>query len=202
MNKAIILGTQSPRRVEILNYFSLPFEALPSSYDESTLAFEGDPRSYVKALAKGKNHDLRDRYPDRTILTADTIVYAQGKVYGKPSSYEDGKQTLQTLSGNWHSVFTALCLSHDGTILNDVEESRVLFHSLSDAQIDSYLGALHCWDKAGSYQIQEAGSVIINRIEGCYHNIMGLPTNLLQTLLGQAGIDLWSYLDSSASAPS
>lgn len=191
----LILGSQSPRRREILSYFSLPFEHFTSYFDESSVPFTGNPETYVRTLAEQKALALSGNHPDAAILTADTIVYRHGKIYGKPESEEDAIATLTELSGCWHSVFTGVALFYDGNLYNQTEETRVLFNTLSNHQITGYLSKLDLYDKAGSYQVQQAGGLIVNKIDGCYYNVVGLPINCVRTLLQNIGIELWDYIE-------
>jgi len=190
----LILGSQSPRRREILEFFSLPFIQATPPFDEEAIPFEGNPQDYVQTLARGKAESLVSRFPAATILTADTIVYREGTVYGKPRDRQEAYQYLQELSGRWHSVFTGLSLYTTEQSYQSVEETRVLFHSLNEQQMHAYHAVLEFTDKAGGYMIQGAGSLIVKRIEGCYYNVAGLPLNALATLLLRANIDLWHHL--------
>jgi len=190
----IILGSASPRRGEILRFFSVPFLQIPSQFDEECVSFTGDPISYVKTLSHKKAEALALHYPNRTILTADTTVFCEKTIYNKPRSQEEAFSFLTTLSGKWHSVFTGLSLFHEGTFHEAAEETKILFHSLSHEQIHLYLKHVNFLDKAGSYAIQQCGSLVVKKIEGCYYNVMGLPLSSCQTLLLHAGIDLWHHL--------
>lgn len=189
-----ILGSQSPRRKEILSYFDLPFEQIPSHFDEEALPFLGDPLSYVRALSVGKGKTIEAEHKDALILTADTIVYKDGKIFGKPQNDEAAFAALSDLVGSWHSVYTAVSLIHNGAIETGVEETKVLFNPLTDEEIWHYIDNMHLRDKAGSYAIQLAGGIIVERIEGCYTNVMGLPINLVRQLLNRVGINLWKHL--------
>lgn len=189
-----ILGSQSPRRKEILSFFDISFTQISPSFDEDAIPFHDNPQEYVQILAKGKADSLAQNYQNSLVLTADTIVYRAGKIYGKPKDQKEAFQYLRELSGQWHSVFTALALSVNDEIFQIVEETRVLFNELRDEQMENYLHKLALSDKAGGYMIQGAGSLIVNRIEGCYYNVMGLPVNALCKLLNLAGIDLWKHL--------
>lgn len=194
----LILGSQSPRRREILNFFNLPFHQVSPSFDESSVPFKGDPEQYVQQLAKEKALSIAQQLPPSIILTADTIVYKEGKVFGKPSGEEEAFNYLKELSGEWHSVFTGLALYHyNNQMLHTVEETKVLCNELNEDQIHTYYRSLPWADKAGGYMIQGAGSLIVRRIEGCYYNVMGLPVNALCSLLQQVGIDLWQHLKGS-----
>lgn len=191
----IILGSASPRRREILSYFSLPFEQATSHFDEDSVPFTGDPAAYAQEIANQKALALGKLYPDDIILTADTVVSQGERVFGKPKDEEEAISFLTTLQGKEHSVFTAVAVLHNGVLHHDVEETRVFFNTLTLEQIKSYLRALHYADKAGGYAIQLAGSLIVKRIEGCYYNVMGLPINTVAKLIKKAGIDLWNYLN-------
>lgn len=190
----LILGSQSPRRKEILTYFSLPFEQISSSFDELSIPFDGDPKSYSLKIAEGKANDLAELYPEAAILTADTVVFKDSKVYGKPADNKEARLMLKELAGGWHSVYTGVVLSYQQQFFSGVEETKVLFNPLTDEQINCYLEALHWADKAGGYAIQLAGSLIVKRIEGCYYNVMGLPINVVDALLKKIKISLWDHL--------
>lgn len=191
---SIILGSQSPRRKEILNYFSLPFQQIPSNFDEETILFLGDPHAYALAIAQKKGEDLLSRFPNDLILTADTVVYFDGNVYNKPKDREEATRFLSILAGQWHSVFTALTLRSKNGVHFGVEKTDILFNPLTDEQIQIYLDHCHFLDKAAGYAIQQTGSIIVQKINGCYYNVMGLPINLLKSLLLKENIDLWHYL--------
>jgi septum formation protein len=190
----LILGSQSPRRREILSYFDLPFVQIESAFDEHSITFAGDPIAYVKAIAMGKANALHLAHPREIIVTADTIVYCEGKTYGKPRDEADAIATLSELAGRWHSVFTAVAVRRGVDASCLAEETRIQFNPLTPEQIQKYHDQLHLYDKAGSYQIQMAGGLIVRKIEGCYYNAVGLPINTLRLLLKQMGIDLWDHL--------
>ena len=190
----LILGSQSPRRLEILSYFSLPFEQISPQFDEDAVIFSGDPIIYANEIAAGKARSLAAKYPDAMILTADTVVYKDGKIYGKPRDEKEAFRILTELSNGWHSVYSSVAIWHKDVLRQGIEETRVLFKPLTPVQIQRYLEALHWADKAGGYAIQLAGSLLISRIEGCYYNVMGLPIQTVYRLLKEVGIDLWDYL--------
>lgn len=190
----IILGSQSPRRKEILGYFNLPFETKTSDFPEESVHFDGDPRAYAIRLSQEKGEVLAASDPDAIIITADTVVYRDRKIYDKPKDPEDAFRELSELVGRWHSVFTAVTIKHKNETYSSVEETRVLFNEISPEQIRQYQRSIHCADKAGGYAIQGAGSILVHKIEGCYYNVMGLPVNTLRKLLLCLDIDLWNYL--------
>jgi septum formation protein len=190
----IVLGSQSPRRREILSYFDIPFKQVASNFDEDSIPFDGDPMAYANRLARAKAAILLPQFPHDLILTADTIVYRNGKIYGKPRNHQEAFSSLKELVGQWHSVFTGLTLCHNQREYQAIEETRVLFNLLTDHQIETYYKKIPYADKAGGYMIQESGGLIIKRIEGCYYNVLGLPINSLQQLFKPVGIDLWDHL--------
>ena len=190
----LILGSQSPRRKEILNFFSFPFESAVSYFDEEAVSFQGDPASYVCEIATGKAQALAPRFPNDLILTADTTVYKNGIIFGKPASAEEAFNALSELAGDWHSVFTGVTLLVGDQLWSAVEETKVLFNPLTAGEIRYYHKKLHWADKAGGYAIQMAGGLAIKKIEGCYYNAMGLPINSVRELLLKVKIDLWDYL--------
>ncbi|MBX7065916.1 MAG: Maf family nucleotide pyrophosphatase [Parachlamydiales bacterium] len=192
----LILGSNSPRRREILNFFSIPFKQASPDFDEAQVIFRGDAAAYAKETAVRKAQCLTDRFPDDVILTADTVVYRNGRVFLKPESLEEAHGMLRELSGKDHQVFTAVCVAKKNELFSDVEESRVFFHELTEAQIRTYHNHFLPLDKAGGYAIQKGGSLIVKRIEGCYYNIMGLPIHTVRRLLLNVGVDLWDYLKS------
>lgn len=189
----LILGSQSPRRREILSFFNISFRQVSSNFDEESIPFKNNPEEYVKILAKEKGNVLSQSFSESLILTADTIVYKEGKIYGKPQDEQEAYDYLKNLSGQWHSVFTGVSGYFKGQIFQAVEETRVLFHSLSEEQIQLYHHVHTFADKAGGYMIQGSGGLIVKRIEGCYYNVVGLPLNALFLVLNQFGINLWQH---------
>lgn len=192
--KELILGSQSPRRREILNFFSIPFIQVTPDFDETLVPFRGNPAAFVCEVAREKALSLHASYPDHPILTADTVVTMDGRLFLKPESPEEAFGMLKKLSGKKHSVFTGVCVKFGKQIKVDAEEALVEFHPLSDSEIRAYHECFHPFDKAGAYAIQRGGSVIVKRIEGCYYNIMGLPLNTTRSLLAEIGINLWDFL--------
>lgn len=187
----IILGTQSPRRKEIFEFFNIPFSVCSSSYDEEQIPYEGNPKEYVERLSKEKNKCLKKDFPLDVIITADTTVAFKGKVYNKPKDKKEAFSFLKELVGNTHEVYTGVCVSKENFYYTDSACTKVAFQKITDEQIEDYLNLVDPLDKAGSYAIQGPGSLMISRIEGCYYNVMGLPIYPLVTLLEKVGINLW-----------
>jgi len=192
----LILGSNSPRRREILNFFSIPFKQESPDFDEAQVIFQDDPAAFAAEVAHRKALCLTEKFPNDVILTADTIVYRQNRLFLKPETMEEAHGMLRELSGKDHQVFTGVCVAKKNDCFIDAEETRVFFHDLTEPQIRSYHNHFLPLDKAGGYAIQKGGSLIVKRIEGCYYNIMGLPIHTVRRLLLKAGIDLWDYLKS------
>jgi septum formation protein len=190
----LILGSSSPRRKEILDFFNIPFLQVCPDFDESSVEFKGNPAQYVMEISEGKATSLKGIYPNQIILTADTIVYKSPSVYLKPNDEKHAYYMLKELQGSYHQVYTSItiCLNHK--MISDHAISNVLFNKLNDSQIKSFLSLGAFKDKSGSYFIQGSGSLLVNKIDGCFYNVMGLPVNLLYNLLKQFNIDLWNYL--------
>lgn len=189
----IILASSSPRRREILSFFDLPFDQIATHFDEKAVPFDGDPKSYTKTLSEGKAQSL-EADDDTIVLSADTIVFKDGKIYHKPANETVLRQYLKELQGQWHSVFTSVTLKKGKQMFTGVEETRVHFNSLTPDQIVHFCNRLHWADKAGGYAIQMGGGLVVNRIEGCYYNVMGLPINTLHGLFNRVGIELWEFV--------
>jgi septum formation protein len=190
----LILGSQSPRRREILSFFSLPFFCTSPVFDEDSVIFSGQPEDYVCALSKGKADSLISSYPHSIILTADTTVCRNGKIYNKPKDEDEAFSALNELAGQWHSVYTGVTLRLGEKEFHQAEETRVLFNSMTPEQIRHYHSKIHWADKAGGYAIQMSGGLIVRKIEGCYYNVLGLPINTVRELLKKVGIELWDYV--------
>ena len=192
--KEIILGSYSPRRVEIMNFFSLPYRQVASHFDEDSVTYEGDAIKLARTLALAKANLLATQYPDDIILTADTVVAIDGMALGKPLHEDESRQMLSRLCGRWHSVITAVASYKAGKFYCVEEETRVLFNKATPDELHRYMRVHDLYDKAGSYAIQKSGSILVNRIDGCYYNVLGLPINAMKSVLKEVGIDLWDYI--------
>lgn len=192
--KEIILGSHSPRRVEIMNYFSLPFRQVASHFDEESIPYAGDAKKLASDLALAKLKVLASEYPDDTIITADTVVAIDGMSLGKPTNENESREMLVRLCGRWHSVITAVASYKAGKFFCFEEETKVLCNNATPDEIHRYMTIHALYDKAGGYAIQKSGSILVRRIDGCYYNVLGLPINTLRRALKEVGIDLWDYI--------
>lgn len=190
----LVLGSQSPRRKEILQFFSLPFSTESPNFCESSLVYENDVVKHVIALSFEKAKSLS--HLKEPVLTADTLVFQNNKIFEKPATFEEAFSMLQLLNGKSHSVYTAVTLHHKNQYFSSFQETKVLFHDLNEGQLKRYLETVSPLDKAGGYAIQGVGSMIVKEIHGCFYNVMGLGLFSLEYVLNQIGISLWDYVKS------
>lgn len=189
----LILASASPRRKKILEYFAIPFTQKSSNFDERTVVFKDDPVAYVRKIAREKANAVNAQISD-IVLAADTIVYKNKKLFHKPENETKAMEMLKELNGKSHLVITALALKKGKRILVAHEKTRVFFKNLPQERLKKYLKSFHLYDKAGAYAVQNGGSIIVKRIEGCFYNVMGLPIAALSDLLFKVGIDIWDHL--------
>ena len=183
-NYRIILGSQSPRREELLNGLNIPFETAVIDVEETY------PREIVGVdipmyLAEKKANAYENKLDENTMLiTADTIVWLEGRVYNKPKDKADATAMLKNLSGKTHQVITGVCISTKNKRKTFHVISEVRFARLTNQEIDFYLDNYQPYDKAGAYGVQEwIGYIGVEYIEGSYFNVMGLPIQRLYTEL-------------------
>ncbi|HYE76283.1 MAG TPA: Maf family protein [Blastocatellia bacterium] len=181
----IILASASPRRAELLRAAGIDFDIRVANVNETPLSNEL-PRDYVLRLAKDKACAVaRLSETVAVVLGADTTVVYQNEILGKPIDSNDARQMLSKLSGDWHEVITGVCLRRAGQVIAEADVTRVKFAPLSQAEIEWYVATQEPNDKAGSYAIQGYGSRFIERIEGNYSNVVGLPVQLVYRMLRQ-----------------
>ncbi len=171
----LVLASGSPRRLELLKLITEDFSVIPADCEEhfdSALS----PEEAVKALAMQKAESVSKKYPDKTVIGADTTVFCGETPLGKPKDTDDARRMLSMLSGKTHDVITAVAVARGGKTLKAfAEETRVEFYTLSEKEIKEYIETGEPMDKAGAYGIQGKGALIIKRINGDYYNVMGLP---------------------------
>lgn len=180
----LILGSKSPRRQQLLQEMGYSFEIrvkeTDESYPENLLPHEIAMHISIHK-ARALQGDLKE---NELLLTADTIVCVDGTILGKPKDEKDAVNMLKQLSGKQHSVITGICIADRNDIISDYSETNVWVKNLSDTEILNYIQTCQPYDKAGSYGIQEwFGAVAIEKIEGSYNNVVGLPTHLVYKLL-------------------
>jgi septum formation protein len=182
----LVLASQSPRRREILRQAGIPFTVRAAEVDESPRGGE-NPADYVLRLAAAKAYAVEAAEGER-VLGADTTVVIDGDILAKPADAADARRMLARLSGRRHEVLTGICLRSGAAAIREYATTGVVFAPLSEAEIDEYVASGEPMDKAGAYAIQGLASKFVERIEGDYFNVMGLPVALLYRRLQEAAL--------------
>jgi septum formation protein len=179
----IVLASSSPRRAEILRAVGWPFEASAAGVDETRRSGEA-PEEFVRRLAREKAGAVARTRLFGLVLGADTTVVVGGEILEKPRDAEDARRMLRLLSGRWHEVLTGVALvrAESGRSVVGVERTRVLFAEMSDEEIEWHVETGDVLDKAGAYAVQGRAALFIERIEGDYWNVVGLPVRLVYEL--------------------
>ena len=180
MNKAfkqskLILASKSPRRRFLLEQAGLEFSVIPSDFDESSVT-PSSLESFVKRLAEAKAGDIAQKHPDSWVIGADTIVYIDNAILGKPGSRAEARSMLRSLSAKTHQVYTGYCICcrAEDRLFSDSVKTDVRFKTLNEKEIDWYINTGEPFDKAGGYAIQGLGTSLVRSINGSYTNVVGL----------------------------
>lgn len=193
----IVLASTSPRRKELLNLIGLRFKVIASSVQEN-FEYKDNPEELVEKLALLKAQDVAKRVKPRTlVIGADTVVWC-GDILGKPRDEKEAFEMLRRLSGKTHFVFTGIAIveANTGNLVVSHERTLVKFRDIEDSEINAYIDTKEPLDKAGAYGIQGRGAIFIERIEGCYFNVVGLPIAKLDKMLRNFGVYVsssWGY---------
>jgi len=185
----VVLASASPRRKELLQGLGWNFSVVPSNVPED-FPQSADPEEGAIQIARRKAEDIARIYPKSLVIAADTVVVLGGKIFGKPKNQEEAYFMLRTLANKQHDVITAIALSYRNECITDAEKTKVWFRSLMREDIEAYVSLGECFDKAGAYGIQGRGALLIEKIEGCFYNVMGLPLFRLSKMLERLGIPL------------
>ena len=184
----VILASASPRRLALLQQIGIEATVCPADFDEvSGSAVQAE--DVVLANAVGKCQAVVKIIGDSLpVVAADTVVVAEGVILGKPQDAEDAFKMLKQLSGKTHKVLTGIAVSYAGEMLAEVCETKVVFRELTDEEIKNYVATGEPLDKAGAYGIQGKGAVLVEKIDGCYNNVVGLPLTRMQLILAKLGV--------------
>ena len=182
--KKIILASASPRRIDILSQYDLDIEVIPAEIEEKYRQGER-PEQLAMSLAFQKALWVSKKREDELILAADTVVVLKDRILGKPEDEEQAFQILEALSGKEHQVITGISLIRGKTKIVDYERTRVKFRELNTEQILKYIETLEPMDKAGAYGIQGYGRILVEKINGSYSNVVGLPLVKTDILLNR-----------------
>jgi len=176
---SLVLASKSPRRKAILEMAGIPYIQPPGNIDEND--FIGSPSDVVLHWARKKAFDILPSWKGHPVLGADTMVVLGNKLLGKPEDADRAFDMLKQLSGKWHSVYGGVCIvwPEKGIDLEFVESTKVHFRTLSAEEIRMYVSSGEPMDKAGAYGIQGLGCALVDRVDGCYFNVMGLPITRL-----------------------
>jgi septum formation protein len=183
----IILASQSPRRRELLALIGIPHEVRPANVDETVLPGEL-PVPHCERLARLKADTLAASAPHAAVIGSDTIVVVDGSILGKPRDRAEAGDMLRRLSGRTHTVFTAVAVAYRGETRSGVEVVEVTFRPLEDDVIEAYIATGEPLDKAGAYGIQGFGATIVERVDGDYFAVMGLPLGRMLELMRPMGL--------------
>ena len=188
----IILASSSPRRKMLLEQIGIKFEVISSDIEE-IIDYKLTPQMIAVELAKQKGNDVKNKllnsFPNinenKIIIAADTIVINENKILGKPKDEDDAFNMLSALSGKWHNVITGLIVLdlYSEFLITDYSETKVKIKEIEQKDIINYINTKEPMDKAGAYGIQGYGATIVDKIEGCYYNVVGLPISKIYDIL-------------------
>ncbi len=180
----LLLASTSPQRRAILEQLGIPFDAVAPRYEEHDPP-DADPLALVRDHARGKARSVADEAGDRPVLGVDTTVVCGGRLYGKAGGPEEAAEMLDALAGSTHEVVSGLCLLSRGWEELEHEVTRVTFRPLTARDIAAYVSTGEWRNRAGAYAIQGVGASLVERIDGDYLNVVGLPAALLVRLLAE-----------------
>ena len=181
----IVLASASLRRQELLKRLYNRFDIIISNFDEESVKYNGSPEEYVKELSNGKALDVAQTLDDGAIvIAADTIVVHDNNILLKPKDENDAEKMLKSLSGDIHHVYSGVTVvnTYNGKIVNEAVVTEVKFSELKDEEIKRYIKTGEPMDKAGAYGIQGYGGIFVEKINGSYYNVVGLPLNKLKNM--------------------
>jgi len=176
-----VLASASPRRKQLLANAGIPCKVRPANVEEIPQPGE-TPRDYVRRLARAKAEAVQAQ-PGEVVLGADTTVEIDGRILEKPADAADAIRMLGLLQGRSHQVHTGVCLVHEGRPVEEVSSTEVVFRSLEEGEIREYVASGEAMDKAGAYGIQGRASRFVEKVNGCYFNVVGLPVSLVWRIL-------------------
>jgi len=187
----LVLASSSPRREELLKRLGLNFTIVPSKINEDKFKSIA-PELMVQKLAQKKAEEVAALVEDTIIIAADTIVVKNKEIIGKPENKNDAKKMLQKLQGEKHTVYSGITVlsTETNNLLVDVDSTEVYLRSMNKQEINNYINTGEPFDKAGSYAIQGLGGIFVEKINGSYFNVMGLPIHKLAIMLKEFGINI------------
>jgi septum formation protein len=192
MKQDFILASSSPRRKELLRMLGIEPRIIAPEADERINPGES-PEDFIRRVAISKGEAVyKPEFYDIPVISSDTIVLCENRIIGKPAGREEAYEFLRILSGNTHEVLTGVSIRYRGEAYYDYARTRVEFSHIPESEILYYLDNEDYMDKAGAYAIQGKASVFIEKIDGCFFNVMGFPLNLFYGMLKKIGITLYN----------
>ena len=189
--KRIILASKSYRRQKLLEKIGLSFEIIPSNVENHSQNFSS-PEEMVKILSLDKARAVASKVNDGIVIGADTIVVFNGKILGKPKNEEDAENMLKRFSNNTHEVITGIAVidAKNGREMVDCVKTKVTMRRLCDDEIKKYVASGEPLDKAGAYGLQDKAGVFVEKVDGCFYNVVGLPLSRLTEMLRDFGVNV------------
>ena len=184
----LILASGSPRRRELLGFCTKEFDVCVSEFDEHTVQAP-TPAALAGALARGKCLAVAASHPGCVVVGSDTVVELDGEVFGKPQDAGDARRMLRALSGRTHEVHTGVCVSDGARTESFVDTCKVTFFPIPEAELERCIASGEPFDKAGAYAIQGRAALLLDRLEGDYYTIMGLPVSRTARLLDRFNLE-------------
>ena len=191
----LVLASRSPQRKHLLEQLGIPFRVVVSDHDEGVS--DGDPAHTVQQNARGKAEEVLAREPmtsGELVLGVDTVVVSDGEILGKARDAEEAAQYVRRLAARRHEVYSGIYLTSRKVALANHVVTGVTFRALTDGELAAYIATGEWRDRAGAYAIQGIGSGLVQRVDGCYFNVVGLPVAELVRLLASIGIKPFSWL--------
>ena len=181
----IILASKSPRRADILRQLKIDFEIIDSEVAEEAFENDASIEDYVMRISDKKVMNVARKITNGIIIAADTIVTIDGQILGKPKNHDEAKNMLKKLSGRIHYVYTGISVVLNPGFIkkSDYEITKVKFRKLDEVEINYYVDSGEPMDKAGSYGIQDLPAIFVEKIDGCYFNVVGLPVTKVYLLM-------------------
>lgn len=194
--KELILATKSKRRIKILESLNIRFRVLKNEIKELPLGRGLSPKDTVIKNAVNKATEAAKKIRKGIVVSADTIIYKDGKVLGKPGSKLEAQKMLNFLKGKTHYVYTGLAIYdlYSDIIISDYERTKVIFRDYSPMEVNKYLKLEDPTDKAGSYNLDGMGAMLYAKIDGCYYNVLGLPLAKLEEMFKKFGISIFDFI--------
>lgn len=189
--KRLILASQSPARSALLTQVGYNFEVIPSDYEED-MTLDMPPEELIKLLAKGKADDVAAKVSDSVIVAADSFIVLDGKPVGKPYTAERAKEVLRRLRGTTNTAWTGYCVidQTSGEIVNEASSCVITFRDMTDNEIDQYIATGEPLEKGGAYAAMLKGGVFVEKAEGDWYAVIGLPLSRISVILDKFGVPL------------